>query len=210
MIKVLLAGFENDPEQGRNMAWDFISKASEHSNDDRFVQAVQLPLSWDKSFHALLPTILQGWHVALIFGGTSNASIAVERLALNESDVSLKDAAGRRPESKTIIAGDEPGYWTGIPYREITINLTNAGIPSTASHHAGGFVENQVFYRMMHWIQRDHPSMMGGLIRIPQNFDLSVDEKSLALSCILDTLSGCQDETEMLGFDVAKLRGVPH
>ncbi|MEM9159486.1 MAG: hypothetical protein AAGB46_10590 [Verrucomicrobiota bacterium] len=206
MLKILLVGFDNAPGSERNSAWDFVSCAADFCDEERFVQSVKLPLLWDGSFQALVPTILQGWDSAILFGNAPHTSIAIERLALNESDVSLKDAAGRRPKSKTVIAGDEPGYWTDIPYRDLTINLTESGVPAFASHHAGGFVANHVFYQMMHWIQRDHPGMMGGLIQIPENFAISGDLKKRALSCILDTVAGTVEESSALSFDISKLR----
>lgn len=197
------------PDGRGQLAWDAIAHASEHSSEDRHVASLRLPLSWRNGFHALEPQLIQGWDAIVLVGYTEAASLAVERLALNETDARMKDAENRRPLEHAVVAGGEPGFWTGLPYRELTLRLTQRGVPAFSSHHAGAYVPNCVFYHLMRWIQHNQLPMVGGLLQLPvgegaKPFDADVLAK--IAPTVIEVLSEQGQRPDSLHFDLDRLR----
>lgn len=206
-MKVLFVGFESANNEKNNTSLKWVSSACERVGDEHMVRFIEVPETWDDCFTPLRVQLNQGWDAVICIGYKDTEIVAIERIALNEADVTFKDANGRRPRGKTIDRNGDEGYWSGLPYRELSMSLTNAKIPSNPSHTAGSGVQNFLFYQLMNWISHSRRKLMGGLIQLPvsgQDFSVDAEMSFQFVQCILDTLDRSAKQNDSLMIDLAR------
>ncbi|EDY85128.1 pyrrolidone-carboxylate peptidase superfamily [Verrucomicrobiia bacterium DG1235] len=205
-MNLLLVGFESmDPAAGSN-SWKCVSACEGIEFEDHRVQVLQLPASWDDCFEPLESALEENWDAVVCLADKSCDSYAIERIAINEADVTWKDRLGRRPRRKLIKLSGDPGYWTGLPYRELALRLTTANFQASPSHSAGMGLANYVFYRMMHELATRGEDMQAGLIQIPDSAaSLSEERTRQFVSVLLDTLDPAARSQDSLSFDSSRV-----
>ena len=208
-MKLLFTGFEPATEGAESPTSRWIFDLSELAPESVIVRTVLLPATWDGAFAALQPLLGQGWDAVVCLASKRCDQLAIERVAVNENDVSQKDSEGRRPRSKVIVDGGDAGYWTGLPYRELGLRLTERQIASAASHSAGGGLGNHVFYQLMRWIDRSGQTVVGGLVQVPEAaaaIDANKERRRAFLDCIVASVGRSADAADSLSVNVARLQ----
>ena len=215
MPKALIAAFSPEADTPGDVARDLAFNASDASIDGLTINALELPRSWNNAFPILEKELKKNWDALLLVAGSDLGSLAIERLALNECDGREKDNEGRRPPSKKITPGGEPGYWTGLPYRELVLGMSAKGVPSFASHNPGGGVPNLVFYKLMEFVVRSESPLLSGLIHLPFVDSLRFMSKVVPeriLPLLLQSIFELNEREDRLAFDMnrlSRLKGSP-
>lgn len=204
-MNLLLAGLEPSVPTAKAVAWQYLTAIGEMSFDEHTVETVRLPAVWDDCYQPLLDRLRLDWDCVVCLAGKSGGSIAVERVAINETDASIKDRSGRRPRGKKIVADGDPGYWSGLPYRELSERLSDAKLEATRSHSAGAGLANYVFYRLMHTLSQGARGVQAGLLHLPERrFEKEDVERFFAV--LVSTLGNRSRSSEALAVDLEKLR----
>lgn len=204
-MKILFTGFEAAPGATESPSWNWISDLAEVAGETHLVSALQLPLMWDECFSQLRVQLNQGWDAVIVMGSRAGEGLTIERIAMNENSVSCKDARGRRPRAKVIDKDGEPGYWSGLPYRELGIVLTESRIPTSPSHNPGGGLANHVFYQLMNWIALSRRELVGGLIHVPESGALSspdLDTRRSFIRALESTLTRSAERADSLSVNL--------
>jgi pyroglutamyl-peptidase len=131
------------------------------------VQAVCLPVTFDKAFEILAKEI-ESYHpdVVLAFGQAGGrAAIEIERVAINCLDADIPDNRGVKPRDQMITEGGAPAYFTTLPMRAMLEKLAQAGLPSRISNSAGTYVCNYVFYKLQEFAKDSQKQT--GFIHVP-------------------------------------------
>ena len=208
MPKALIAAFSPEIDSPGDVARDLAFEAPNASIDGLMITALELPRSWNNAFPILENELKNHWDVLLLVAGSDLGSLAIERLALNECDGREKDGEGRRPLSKKITLGGDPGYWTGLPYRELVISMSAKGVPSFASHNPGGGVPNLVFYKLMEFVARSEFPSLSGLVHLPFIDSLRFMSKVVPeriLPLLLQSIFELNERDDRLAFDMNRL-----
>jgi len=208
LSRVLIAGFSPDPEKPQDISCELALSAGELDVAGVSISVLELPRSWSEAFPMLRDALVDEWDALILVSGANSGSVAVERLALNENDGREKDSTGRRAETRFVSEGGEIGYWTGLPYRELVIEMSSKGVPCYASHNAGGGVPNFVFYKLMEFVSRRDSGLMCGLVQLPFAESLRFMEKvkpELILPILVKTLFELDEREDRLAIDLGRL-----
>lgn len=207
-MKILFTGFEPSPAGEASSSWAWLDEASSFSSEDHQIATLALPRCWDTCFEPLQELSLEDWDGIVCVGERDGSDIAVERIALNENNGAVQDGLGRRPRRKTIVEGGAAGFWTGLPYRDLSIHLAECGLKAFASHSSGGGLGNCVFYQLMWRLSQARKSLTAGLVQVPygQNAgDLETGLKRKFVSAILASLTRTAECGDSLEVDLSRL-----
>lgn len=206
-MNLLFVGFESDSVFGPSVSWRSIEGCEAVDFGSHTVRTLKLPAVWDSCFAPLETALGQSWDAVVCVADRDYDSIAVERVAINDADVSIKDSLGRRPRNKVILNGGDPGFWTGLPYRDLVLNLVSGRFPAVSSHAAGTGLANYVFYRLMNSVSQRGLRFPAGLIHFPKSGAVfSEEERKRFVSIVLNTLDPAGSKADCLGFDVDKMK----
>ena len=106
---------------------------------------------------------------ALVMLGEAAGSktLRLERIARNELDFSIPDAAGRQPRA-TAIHPDAPSFLRStLPCESIRAALEAAGHAVALSDDAGRYLCNQVMFRALQQIGKPAIPCLAGFIHVP-------------------------------------------
>lgn len=170
MTRVLVTGFEPFGGEVVNPSQQAVLRLAA----DRPVSGLELviaclPVVFAEAFDVLGSAVTANDPDLVICVGEAGGRSAVtpERFAVNLNDARLADNAGRRPVDEPIVAGGPIAYVSTLPVARMVRDLRTAGIPAAPSSTAGTYVCNDVFYRLMHLIATERPSMRGGFVHVP-------------------------------------------
>ncbi len=204
-MNLLLVGLETIDSSAQSLACQCVANCSSLEVDGHNVESLALPARWDDCFKPLESMLEHPWDAIVVFSERVSDSISIERIAINEADVSQKDVIGRRPRGKTIDPAGDPGYWTTLPYRELASKLTGASFLAVPSHSAGMALANYVCYRMMHGLAQRNRRIRAGLLQMPfAREPFSETESKRFLSVLLETLDPSFVSGESLGIDLPR------
>lgn len=166
-MNLLLVGLETIDASSQSLACQCVANIASLDVENHNVESLTLPARWDDCFKPLDAMLDHPWDAIVLFSERVCDSISIERIAINEADVSQKDAVGRRPRGKSIEVDGDAGYWTSLPYRELAAKLTASRFPATSSHSAGMALANYTCYRMMHGLAERNRRIRAGLLQLP-------------------------------------------
>lgn len=98
-------------------------------------------------------------------GGRSG--ITVEKVAINLMEARIPDNEGNQPLDTPIKEDGETAYFATVPVKHMVKYMQNAKIPARVSYTAGTYVCNDIMYRLLYMIEREHPDMRGGFVHVP-------------------------------------------
>lgn len=204
-MNLLLAGLETIDSSAQSLACQCVANCASLELDGHNVESLSLPARWDDCFKPLEAMLEHPWDAIVVFSERVSDSISIERIAINEADVSQKDVIGRRPRGKTIDPTGDPGYWTSLPYRELASKLTGANFLAVPSHSAGMALANYVCYRMMHGLAQRNRRIRAGLLQMPfAREPFSETEAKRFLSVLLEALDPSFVSGESLSIDLPR------
>lgn len=204
-MNLLLAGLETIDGSTQSLACQCVESCVALEHEGHNVESLTLPARWDDCFKPLNGMLEYPWDAIVIFSERVCDSISIERIAINEADVSQKDAIGRRPRGKVIEASGDPGYWTSLPYRELAVKMTAARFPAISSHSAGTALANFACYQLLHGLEQRNLKIRAGLLQIPFSRSVFSEEESKRfVSVLFETLDPSVVSNESLGINLAQ------
>ena len=113
--------------------------------------------------------------------------LQLEFVAINWMDFRIPDNANLTVSDTKIQPDGETAYFSSLPLRKISSQLSEQEIPNRISMSAGTFLCNQVFYNIMNHVTRKKPAIPAGFIHIPASI---VGGESTEITC---DLQKCQE-----------------
>lgn len=124
------------------------------------------------------------------FGLNSGATaLRFEHVALNLNDAAKPDNAGEVRRMQRIRETGPVGYWSGLPFDELTQLAAAHGVTLEPSRDAGGFVCNHVFYSVCDYLARELPESRGGFIHVPLLNEASLEQTVAVVRAWIDHLA---------------------
>ncbi|MFH1724780.1 MAG: pyroglutamyl-peptidase I [Elusimicrobiota bacterium] len=166
-MRILLTGFE--PFGGRkvNTSWDLIRGLPPDWGGHE-VRAVRLPVVYGAAWEAGAPAVEElKPDVILALGECSNTFFRLERVAINLRDAERPDNAGKSVRNEPVFPGGPAAYFSTLPLGRIHAAMKAVGIPAEYSLSAGGYLCNEVFYRLMRQTSTGRVAM-AGFIHVPR------------------------------------------
>lgn len=170
MATVLVTGFEPFGGDVINPSAQIAQALSGRRWQDDVVLGEILPCVFDRSRTRLRELIAQHQPSVVLCLGQAGGreGIQIERVAINVDDARIPDNEGVYRTDQTIVAGGPVAYWTTLPFRAISRELSLHGTPVFISQTAGTFVCNHVFYALMHELATfAHPVHAAGFVHVP-------------------------------------------
>lgn len=186
MKKVIVTGFEPFADHEVNPTLCILELLGKQDFCTELT-TVRLPVVFDQSFRVLEKQIetLKPDIVICLGLAANRQTIDLERVALNLNDARIPDNAGNQPVDETIELDGQTAYFTTLPVKLITQAINNKGIAASVSYECGTFVCNHVFYRLMHYLDKQGLSMQAGFIHVP---NLLSDTDAVSMGMTLDDL----------------------
>ena len=158
---ILVTGFEAFAEHEANPTAWLVDRLAGTPG----VAAAVLPVTWEGSVARFAELVDRHRPAASVAFGLSFAaeSVAVERVALNLDDSTRPDNAGELRRGARIDEHAPAALWSGLPVDAVVAALAAAGLPATASAHAGTYVCNHLFFEA----RRRWPGLPAGFVHVP-------------------------------------------
>ncbi|MDO5743097.1 MAG: pyroglutamyl-peptidase I, partial [Micrococcaceae bacterium] len=159
---ILLTGFEPFGDRGFNPSFA-IARQAAAILVDRGVEAVaaQLPCVFATA-PAQLDALLERYNPSVVIGlglAAGRATMALEKVAINHIDARIVDNAGAQPIDVPVWRDGPNAYFSTLPLKAAVQALREPAqdreaIDVNISYTAGSFVCNQMFYSLMHRLER--------------------------------------------------------
>jgi pyroglutamyl-peptidase len=178
MKTILVTSFEPFDARGQNQSFE-IAKKLKH------IDHLSLPVVFNEAFQGL-QQYLKTHQVDMIIslGEAPVTSIQLEYLALNRMHARIPDNKGKQPLHQHIIEHGQEVYPSSLPLANIERHLQSLSLRYSVSYHAGTYVCNDLFYRLMH----APLSMPRGFIHVPSDANFTL-ESIKAVQSIIDMLN---------------------
>lgn len=189
MPTLLVSGFDAWGDLEENPSWLAVDAATPNLPPDWEIRKVRLPVSWDQAFEQLLASWSDDVGASIAFGVAPIQGVALEQIAINLSEGS--DVDGRQPPSKEVIPDAPAAYWSTLPIDPLHTALTDAGLPTVRSAHAGTFLCNALFYQMVHhalWTKPEAPCGFIHLSNLRHPEAVSLDDLTQAVTVCAETV----------------------
>jgi len=166
---VLLTGFEPFGGETQNPSWEAVRLLEGERIDGHRLATRLMPCIFGEAISRLEAEIAALAPAIVICVGQAGgrAEISVERIAVNLDDARIPDNSGAQPLDRPIVSDGPAAYFASLPVKAILRDLRAAGIPAAASHTAGTFVCNHIFYGACHAAANGRRKMRAGFIHIP-------------------------------------------
>jgi len=193
MPGLILSGFEPFGDHPSNPSAELVDGFHSPAGFAHWtIHRVQLPVVWGKAWKKLHQAILETSADAVLALGLAAESkvLRLEHVALNWRNAESTDNEGQGPAGRYCVIEGPPAYWSQLPLHSFAEALSSAGIAFSHSAHAGTYLCNETFYRLMHYAATDAPGLKAGFIHIP--LPQYQDQKTLnrALTAFLGCLDG--------------------
>jgi pyroglutamyl-peptidase len=99
----------------------------------------------------------------------TTTQVRVERRARNQATAAAADAAGRSCAGVLAEAGGEPALLTSLDADAIARDLVAAGLECVPSDDAGGYVCNDLYYRLLAAARRGEAPSRILFVHLPEN-----------------------------------------
>lgn len=163
-MKILLTGFEPFGGETENPSAG-IARAAQAAGAE--LKTLVLPVEFGRAAEitiAALGEFAPDW-IIMLGQAAGRTAITPERVAINLAHSTEPDNAGFTPWEQLIDPLGPVGYFSSLPLSPLVGALQTSGVPAQLSNTAGTYVCNDLFYRVMAYIQ-DKP-IKGGFIHIP-------------------------------------------
>ena len=178
---IILTGFEPFDNADTNPSFEAVKLLPDEFAGFSLLK-LQLPVVFKKAADMLIEEIKRVAPAFVISTGLAAGRKAVtpELIAVNLMDARIPDNAGYKPEWVRISEDSPDGLFTGLPAKEITEAIKNAGIPAELSFSAGTFVCNDLMYRVLD--STKDSGLPFGFIHVPEASVIDPQTASNALT----------------------------
>jgi len=128
-----------------------------------------LPTAYDTAAENII-ALMRESRPSLVLGlgvSTRRDKICLERFALNLDDAAIEDNAGCIRRGDEIVVGGPEALKTNVDIVAVFNRLADAGIPAEISNHAGTFVCNHVYYRVLQRLEKELPHVRCLFVHVP-------------------------------------------
>ncbi|MFZ7087731.1 pyroglutamyl-peptidase I [Curtobacterium sp. RRHDQ10] len=189
MTTILLSGFEPFAGAVRNPSWDAVSAIAADWQGDERVEAVLLPVAFDRAVQVLTAAVDRVVPDVVVAVGLAEGrtGITPERIAVNLDDARIPDADGAQPVDAPVRSGGPAASFTSLPVKRMVAAAQQAGAPAALSATAGAYVCNHVFYALQS-LAAERPGMRAGFVHVPATPETRVSERPDATAVPLEVL----------------------
>ncbi len=188
MKTLLLTGFGPWDQYDRNAAWELLEEQGRVAPEGWRIRTLQVPVVWDAAWAAVAAAWDRSVHAVVAFGQAEDDEIRVERFAVNASSTTTPDRDGACYRSDWIVPGAAHALHTRLPWQRLQQTLAAARLPVRVSMHAGDYLCNHLFYRILHRVEQDRSGLVAGFIHVPTLARLELGQLSKAGELVVDTL----------------------
>ncbi|TVS18202.1 MAG: hypothetical protein EA417_04060 [Gammaproteobacteria bacterium] len=188
MKTLLLTGFGPWDHYDRNAAWELLQEQGRNAPDGWRIRTLQVPVVWDAAWAAVAAAWDRSVHAVVAFGQAEDDAVRVERFAVNASSTTAPDRDGACFRSDWIVPGAAHALHTRLPWQQLQQALAAAGLPVRVSSHAGDYLCNHLFYRILHRVEQERSGLLAGFIHVPTLARLDLKQLSTAGGLVLDTV----------------------
>jgi len=175
-MKLLLTGFKAFGGSAYNMT-EKILKTIHNPKVDVLV----LDVHYERAFQQLENHLQEHtYDMVIAFGEAPIQKIQLEYLALNMMHARIPDERTFQPKHTRIVPNGPMTYPSNLPLHEMETFLKSHHIEYQVSYHAGTYVCNDLFYRMMHRAYK----IPSGFIHIPHELAYESQTKKAIESMI--------------------------
>lgn len=168
MPTILLSGFGPFPGVPSNPTEQLLGRVAGPAGRDSRLVTRALPTEFDGAAARLAEAIGAERPDAVVMLGVSGTGpVRLERLARNDSRPERPDAAGRCQGPGPIEADGGAGYPSTLPLEAMHDALRAAGLPVGWSDDAGGYVCNDLFFRIRHFVEAGGLAIPCGFVHLP-------------------------------------------
>lgn len=201
-MRVLLTAFEPYAEWPTNSSWLTLVELLRHRSPSPALVTRRYPVDFQRLPEVLHKDLAQDFDAVLHLGQAPGAAtIRLEAFALNAGG-STSEAGS---DFKRLIAGAPEAYRTRMPLERWRQRLSDQGIPSHISYHAGTYLCNAIMYLSHHWMAQANKSTPVGFIHLPLTTQqvsgaaqmlpsLPVETLATAVATVLDDLHALHSE----------------
>ncbi len=192
-MRFLLTGFEPFGGSDINPSWEVVRLVDETAFTDIKIIKKEIPVCFNV-VKAEITNLLDKEvpDVLISIGQSFDASVTLEKVAINWKDARIPDNCELQPHDEYIIENGPPAFFSTLPLRDIQSALQSAKIPSEISYSAGTFCCNQLMYSALHYITQFQLKIKMGFIHVPCLPQQTVKEPempSMALTTITKALN---------------------
>ncbi len=165
---ILLSGFGPFPGVPSNPTERLLARLAERPPEGVALATRALPTAFGGAARLLEAELKARPPAALVMLGVAGAGpVRLERLARNASREGRPDALGATQGPGPILTDAPAGYGSTLPLGAIHRALEAASVPVGWSDDAGGYVCNDLFFRLRHRIAQDGPAIPCGFLHLP-------------------------------------------
>ena len=156
-MRVLITGFDAFGGAKVNPAEQVVRLLEAAPPADTFEHSdfVVLPTTYRRAGELAVATMRAAKpHAVVMFGlSAAHPSVRVERFALNIADCPQPDNDGRVCYGSAIVAEGREAYTSQLDLDLVRAELEDGGVVAEVSNHAGTFLCNYSYYRILHEIE---------------------------------------------------------
>ena len=184
MAIILVTGFEPFGEYKTNPSREIAQNLDRKHIDGFNIIGRVIPLRY-REIQTAIQNHIEEYKpdIILALGQAPRPSISLERVAINIADVSKTGYnCGSVPKDEQLIEEGPVAYLSTLPIRKLQEYLTEHKIPCYISNSAGTFGCNQIFYHIMHYLEKTRrlTEVQAGFIRLPLTPDEAVSSPQSA------------------------------
>lgn len=167
--KIILTGFEPFGGSNINPSIEASRKFDGEIVRDHILKAIEIPLRFKEIKDNVESILVKERPVAVIcLGQSPRPMISLERIAINIASIERTSYnCGEKPLDVKLEEEGFDGYFSTLPIRKIKNVLEENKIPCEISNSAGTFGCNQIFYHLMHFINKEKNKIPAGFIHVP-------------------------------------------
>lgn len=193
MRKLLITGFEPFGGETTNPSFEVLKLIPDQIKDFCLTK-MQIPVVFGLSAETVIKKAEEiGADVILCIGQAGGRdSVTPEMLGINLRYAGIPDNKGNEPRDEKISENGENAYFTTIPVRKISEEISKKGIPSKISYSAGAYVCNDVIYSLLaHFNDTD---VKVGFIHVPYSIEqnkepsMKLEDMALAIVTAIETI----------------------
>jgi pyroglutamyl-peptidase len=174
-MRIVVTGFDAFGEHGRNPSTPLAHAVAQC--DARFAALAPIPVEFEGAAALVLDRATAlGAHAVLALGlRATSARVTVEARAHNACTTSAPDNAGASRIGRPIAATGAPTLDTPLDVELVVGELVRAGIDAASSKDAGGYVCNDLYYRLLEAAERGVGPRWIVFVHVPEGADEQVE-----------------------------------
>lgn len=186
-IKVLMTGFNPFGGEKINPSFEAV-KLIELEQKNVVLYKAELPTVFYKGAETLLEKVkeLSPNIVVCVGQAGGRKKLTVEKMAINYMHGTAFDNNGFMPQHQKIEESGDVALETKADVGKLVSKANRFGCIASVSYHAGTFVCNEVYYRLLHAIKENELPTVGLFIHVPFLPEQAKDETTPTME--LDTI----------------------